>query len=180
MKAKRINFFALKNDISSLIGEIERVTKIRATPIGDVSKEQMKNPISLANIPNLGVSPSPDNALNPAYLVWATDDDIRAREVNLKGGGIRNIVDQRNNPQTVILRPGGERPEGGIICGEISTIYDTAESLYLYRLFEKLIKMNFTKIKSYYVGTEASRALQSGVRLTSNINSPTEYDLTFD
>ncbi|WP_158264838.1 hypothetical protein [Blastopirellula marina] len=41
----------------------------------------------------------------------------------------------------------------------------------------KVLKREFTKIKSYYVGNEAAVLLDSGARLTINAAASTEYDL---
>jgi hypothetical protein len=46
------------------------------------------------------------------------------------------------------------------------------------KLFSKEIMQHFTKVKSYYLGNEASRLLNDGMRLTADVRAPAEYDLT--
>lgn len=174
-----MHFFAAESDMLLLIREATHLKQLNAIATGKAKKNLKDDVINLSNIPNLGNSPYSDSALNPSYLVWETKNEIKSREVPQRKGGAINLVDQRDNPETIVIRPGGAHPDG-IISGEISTIHASTESLELYKLFEKLIKQRFTKIKSYYVGNDAIKALSRGERLTSSTSAPTEYDLTID
>jgi hypothetical protein len=90
-------------------------------------------------------------------------------------------VDQDMNPTSIVFWPGGLYQDHALICGHIGTISDNAESIDLYESFRTTVLKGFTKIKSYYVGPEALRRLDSGWRLvTISVRSPAEYDLRRD
>ena len=60
---------------------------------------------------------------------------------------------------------------------ELGTISEDNWSLELYKVLFAEFSKQFTEIKSFYVGKGAVKKLGDGVRLTTNIKSPIEYDL---
>jgi RHS repeat-associated protein len=67
----------------------------------------------------------------------------------------------------------GER----LVAGQVGTATDEKESEEIFALFSKAIRSKFEKIQSYYVGPDAARLLDKGVRLTPGAKSPEAYDL---
>ena len=51
------------------------------------------------------------------------------------------------------------------------------DSEVLLKLFSKELRQRFSKVKSYFVGKEARRLFDEGIRLTASVNTPIEYDL---
>src|SRR5262249_19906892 len=92
-------------------------------------------------------------------------------------GGTRFFFDQLMNPRSLILSPGGVFQGKCIIAGQVGTCTTARESEDLLRLFARELRRQFTKVRSYYVGEEALRMLESGMRLTTGVQSPVDYDL---
>ncbi|HEY5814162.1 MAG TPA: hypothetical protein VIT23_16085 [Terrimicrobiaceae bacterium] len=111
------------------------------------------------------------------YLIAEQDASIEVRPVPQRDGGQKFAIDQLVNPGTVALRPGGLIEQGGLVAGQKGTSSDKPASLSLYKLIVDHMRKNFSKVKSYYLGTDASRLLDEGVRLTANPKSPVLYDL---
>ena len=99
------------------------------------------------------------------------------REVRQANGAIRYGVDQLTNPKSVVVRPGRLVDERILLAGQIGTVSEDPASSRLFSVFSKSIRGNFTKVKSYWVGTEALEMLDSGGRLASSRKAAPEYDL---
>ena len=177
LHGKILVFFATKNDMLSLVEVIDESSSLNITRAGAVADGDLKAFNRLVDIPGLGVSLHPTNVLNDFYLICKPGVKVSLREVSRRQGGVRYILDQKENLDAVVFRPGGEYFEEGIVVSEVSTIYRSGDSLELFKLFEKKIKKKFSRIRSYYVGPEACEALAKGVRLCTALSSPEEYDL---
>ncbi|MEW6536851.1 MAG: hypothetical protein AB1454_14670 [Candidatus Auribacterota bacterium] len=123
-----------------------------------------------------------DSQFNPFsnYLVADYDLVIKVRSVPQKKGGKKFAIDQLENPKTVGLHLGGLIENHRLVAGQIGTATEDKTSLEIYKLLAKEIRKEFEKIKSYYVGKEASCLLDEGTRLTATKKSPQEYDLFRD
>lgn len=94
---------------------------------------------------------------------------------------MRYLFAQDNNPDSIVLWPGGMYGEQWLVTGEISTLGETRKSLEIYGIFRSAITRGFRHIKNYQVGPEAERMLDGGVRLvTVGVDEPAEYDLKRD
>ena len=112
-----------------------------------------------------------------SYLIINRDHAVAVRNVPQRLGGEKFAIDQLANPDSVMLVIGGMIGENRLVSGQISTVAAESNSTELYAEFTKAIRTQFEKIKSYYVGPEASRLLDAGGRLTPTRKSPKEYDL---
>jgi len=128
-------------------------------------------------IPNLGQVNSGDWNHCKFYAICPKSNPINKRLIPLKKGGVRYAIYQDNNPRSVILKAGGVFRDGILVAGSIGTISQDAFSMALFNSYAKLIKKNFSKIGTFYVGPNAKLKLQSGWRLVTNEKSPKEYDL---
>lgn len=115
------------------------------------------------------------------YLVAPVSLPIAVRPVPQRRGGLKFAVDQLVNPKTIIVHPGGliDSPQC-LLSGDVGTISEDAISLELFQVFKRLIHKQFTKIQSFYVGPEAERLFDGGMRLTSDRRAPTFTDLQRD
>jgi hypothetical protein len=111
-----------------------------------------------------------------AYLIGKREFEPRAQAVPQRNGGTKYAVDQVENPQTIVIHCGGLTGER-LVAGQVGTASDSDESKELFELFSKLIRARFERIKSYYVGPDAAKLLDSGTRLTPTAKSPETYDL---
>lgn len=164
---KRITpFFATHADLSQLLADVNHSRPIKIVAAG------------LFDSPAVHELPLP-SSLDPAtyYLVTDRDAPIAMREVEQRGGGRKFALDQLINPRSVGLHAGGLLTQQCLIAGQLGTTADDPVSLELYGVIGARIRTTFEKVKSYYVGREASQLLDTGVRLTTSPRSPAIYDL---
>ena len=65
-----------------------------------------------------------------------------------------------------------------LICGRIGTASDNRDSVQLFREYSCSITQEFRKHRNFFVGLEALKLQQKGVRLiTMHIDESKEYDL---
>jgi hypothetical protein len=133
-------------------------------------------PVTTAlEIPDLGRSPTGD-WISPDYLVLDADNKLEIRSVPQRRGGILYAVDEVANPCAVILRPGGLYGSECLIAGSIEAVGDL-HSLELYRVFRRTVVKGFKRIQEFFVGPEAARLRDAGMRLTQRVQAPAECDL---
>ncbi len=112
------------------------------------------------------------------FLVVLAGTKINVEEIPRRKGGIHySVGDQRLNPNSITLHPGEMINPTMLLKGQIGTISDTPESLALHATFAKVLRKQFIKVQSYWVGPEAVQLLDNGGRLAITEKSPPEYDL---
>jgi len=106
-------------------------------------------------------------------------EEPKTRCIEQRNGEAKTFYDQMSHPRSVSLRAGGLLNDSFcVISGQVGTISDDEWSIALYKCIASSIKKRFPKIKSFYVGDESAKKLDEGYRLTANIKSPVDYDLT--
>jgi hypothetical protein len=102
--------------------------------------------------------------------------------VNIRppGGKVVYGVYPRNNPSSIILAPGGFCSKRTLLAGRIGTMHDNSVSMELYALFRRELLRGFTTVKSFVVGPEALRLLESGGRLTVDAQAAAICDLVME
>src|SRR5262249_28723861 len=102
---------------------------------------------------------------------------ISSIEVPQKESGVLFAVDQRSNPDTIVLQPGGRHGNEVILCGMIGTVSSSPISKQLYKDVMTAFRRMFRKQREFLVGHEASEVWNAGVRLTVGAMSPPQFDL---
>jgi hypothetical protein len=148
---------------------------------GVIARLRLGGPVSsYADISDFGRATHPNAVANPMYLLCSQGTQIRVRNVPQEDAGILFAIDQLENPDTVVLRPGGRHGNDVILCGMIGTVSDSGESRRLYGLALNALRKNFTKQREFLVGAEARKVWHGGTRLTIGAASLTEFDLKAD
>jgi hypothetical protein len=163
---KQTPFFATQADLISVVQELISAYKVRLVRGGTFDDP---NPQLVDDINELKSCET--------YLLIGQGGHIEMRSIELREGGQRYSIDQLNNPDSIVLHTGGLRAGEQLIAGQIGTAVDSEGAIALYNLFVKLIRRQFEKIKSYYVGREAAAMLDSGTRLSATPKSRPDYDL---
>jgi hypothetical protein len=166
--------------MKSLLTAIESEHRLRYVLGGMSTKSEPEVFDSSAHIPHVGCAMVGDHNREPFYLVIDSAIEAEARTVQQRNGETRFFFDQQLNPRSVVLKPGGVYQQTFIIAGQIGTGTSAKESEDLLKVFAKELRRQFSKVKSYYVGNEALRLLDGGLRLTTNVQAPVEYDLRKD
>lgn len=177
MRSLTTPFFATANDILSFLLPIESGLSMRYVRTGTCDSEAVTFFDTVADIPSLGVAEKGDQVLEPSFLVVSAATGVVVRRLALRDGSTRLTIDQLENPSSVVLSPGGVFRGEDLIAGSLGTGSFTDESRALYKEIVAHLRKRFAKVRSFYVGPEASQALKNGRRLTTCVRAPLELDL---
>jgi hypothetical protein len=111
-------------------------------------------------------------------LIFHEATPLAHRAVVQRNGGEKYAIDQIANPHSISLWFGGLHENVRLVASQIGTATNSDKSHELHSLFLALVRQQFELIKSYYVGPEAVKLLDRGIRLTLTAKSPEAYDLT--
>jgi hypothetical protein len=174
---KQILFFALRNDMVSVLNRFDAMGAVKYIASGVISSPSCSSFDRGASIPDLGKA-SNASAINcQSFLIGTSDTEIRLRPLADDDCRMRFAVDQLENPDTITFSPGGLWKDGILLHGRASTVSQSKMSQELMKRFQKALKVDFQKVKAYYVGLEALELLKNGQRLTSSAQSPRDLDL---
>ncbi len=174
---KRYEFFATRDDVLALLDEAELARRIQYVRAGLRDSEKPLVARSARDIENLGIATCGDQNLEPIFLILNDGVPVQVETVPQRRGGIKYAIDQSNNPRSVSIKTGGEYRDEALIAGQIGTVSQDRNSMSLLRLFGKLVRRRFERVRGYYLSEGAARALDSGLRLTACITAPTTCDL---
>lgn len=178
MPKKQFSFYALEQDLVQAISNAESELKFKIVRSGNAQCEFPNGFDSVRELPDMSISRYGDQNREHGYLLVNPTKINKARKVIQRDGQERHIVDQQSHPDSVSLRPGGLYMKGScLISGQIGTISNEAWALELFNILKSIFRCQFVKIKSFYVGAQAERQFECGLRLTTNVRSPIEYDL---
>ena len=165
--SKQLPLFATENDISLLVEEVGNVRPISLAVMGLFDQAQ----------PQVLVDPKQVRQLT-SYLAFEQGLGVVPRPVPQRNGDIKFAIDPMDNPRSIVLRCGGHLDAGRLTAGDISVATGNEQAEELFGIFSKIVRRQFHKIRSYYVGAEAAHLLDQGCRLTPTAKSPPLYDLT--
>jgi hypothetical protein len=177
MAKNQIMFFATTADIASVLSALEVAEPLQYTRAGLFDTNRPQSCLSYVDIPQFGRTTHPNAVGNPMYLLSSPDIPIKVRNVPQNSGGILFAIDQLENPDSIVFRPGGWYGNDVILYGMVGTVSQSAESKRLYILAAKIVRKCFTKQQEFFVGPEARVAWNAGARLTIGASSPLEFDL---
>jgi hypothetical protein len=177
MAKKQITFFATMADTASVLSALEIAQSLQYTRVGLSNSSRPQSYLSYADIPDFGGTAHPNAVGNPMYLLSSRGVQIKVRGVPQKSGGVLFAIDQLENPDSIVLRPGGWYGSDVILYGTMGTVSHSDESNRLYILTANIFRKHFTKQQEFLVGPEAREAWNAGVRLTIGASSPAEFDL---
>lgn len=176
MNKNQISFFATKKDLLKTLEDTRAKIPYNFSYLDE--NGSMKVYSSPDELENLSVMSVGDQNQSRIYLLIKPEEQPETRQVKQRKDKTKAFYDQISQPSSVSLRPGGILNGANcIIAGQVGTVTSVPWSTSLYKVISSSIKKKFTKIKSYYVGSEAVEKLNQGFRLTTNIKSPIEYDL---
>jgi hypothetical protein len=173
-----IHFFATRGDLEEIITAVEAVRQLAYVRTGLFDEPTVELVETLLAIPEIGTAQVGDGIGCPSFLVATRPFVPAVRSVPQRRGGTKYAIDQRENPETIVIRPGGVLSDTVVIAGSLGTVSEDPASLELFALFRTKVRSRFSPIKSYRVGPRAAGILDAGGRLTANVRSPVLYDLT--
>ena len=204
---KTIHLFGTTQDLLLLAKQAEGVTPMKYVRKGITTTTAQEFSRAI-EIPNFGKALSPSATACDSFLVsnpttptrarrlkGITQEELRTPSVTLSGkdfrldrslwpanvaGPDRLVIDQLENPDIVVLAPGGNWDETTLLAGSIGTASETEEAIRIMKIFETAVKALFVSIKAFFVGANAQELLKRGARLTSALQSPKQLDLRID
>ena len=178
MRKTQINFYATEADLHPPLSEAEKYVALQFTLAGMFQSSVPQIYLSHIEIPDLGQTTHPTAIANPTYLISPRDTEIHVREVPQRGGTSLFAIDQLENPNTIVLQPGGTYRDNNIIlAGMIGTISRSGASRRLYNLVAREFRKRFDNCGGVLVGLQAKEKWNLGARLTIGALSPREFDL---
>jgi hypothetical protein len=171
------HFFATPSDLQPVFERAAAKSPFRFTLTGLFDSPVPKIFPSASLLPSLGQPAAVQTVACPTYLITPVGVEVRVRPVPQSVGGTKYAVDQLQNADSVTFTHGGLFATGVFISGRVATASNTPTAKRLQSAFSNAIGKLFVKVNSFYVGPDAYKLLQQGCRLTSNANSPPEFDL---
>jgi hypothetical protein len=177
-RSKSIHFFATKSDLEPVIVAVESQRALIYTQAGMFDAPETNTFASGTQLPNLGFAPSGEHGFEPFWLIVDADKEVQVEVVSQRRGGSRYCIDQRLNPESIVIWTGGVFENSCIVAGQIGTAIFNKTSLELLNLFVRELRGQFERIKAFYVGPEAERLLDAGYRLTHGVGTARTSDLS--
>jgi hypothetical protein len=123
---KQILFFALRDDLISLIEIVEAAAQLKYVRVGNYQTPEIESLPSALDIPDLGKANFGTASGCASYLVCKRDTPVNVRLVAAAGGASRFPVDQLISPDTVVFTPAGVWSDEILLHGRVATVSDTA------------------------------------------------------
>jgi len=175
--AKRYLFFLTKSDLMEILQDVEKEISLQYIKGGSYSSNDLEEYDSLLEYKELGINKT-GNHLGESFVVIEKSNKLVTRMVKLADDSIRYFVDQKENPDSIMLRPGGIFEEGYLICGEIGTISSSEASIRIFKVFQKYIKRRCkTTVGRFHVSEEAKKMYGTRRFITISVKQAMEYDL---
>ena len=180
MSKKQFSFFATKDDIIKVFKVLESQVPCSFVLLDNIQKGKPYTYTSITELKDLSISIFGDINKEKSYLIIQNNISPILRKIKQHDGTTNYTIDQLSHPESVVFKPGGVLGKFEcVISGQIGTISNTEWSQKVYNILFKEVKKQFTKIKSFYIGDAISKELKNGIRLTTNVKSPVEYDLEY-
>jgi hypothetical protein len=175
-RSMQFNFFATKDDLLPGILAFEAEHRVQYVLWGLHDSPSFERYPSVTDIPDLGQSLHGHRAAEKKYSVLPADAEVKVKPVPQRRGGTKYEVDL-----TSICRfafsPGGVYGDRFVIDGSVGVNIGNEASITLCKEFIKKLRKGWTRIESYYVGSQALQLMKEGYRLTMSTQTPESSDL---
>ncbi|MFT4019729.1 MAG: hypothetical protein QM668_22385 [Agriterribacter sp.] len=159
MKGKQLYYFADAVDMYPIFQKFENLESVQYFQTGMFDSSLTPSFISIFEYGNLGKVLNGDWNHTDSFLIIKKGIHINVREVPQKKGGYKFAIDQMNNPKSIVFKVAGVLKDGILVGGYMGTISNNEDSLRLFKSLTLLIKKEFKKIGSSYVGKSAQQKL---------------------
>jgi hypothetical protein len=176
-RAKQTHFYATYDDIAEVLQLFEAEGHVLYVQTGLFDSDTPQIFETFRAINSLSVSVDGDANLVPGYLIVNERHHIAVEKVPQRVGGLKYAIDQGVIPDSLYFQSGGVLSDKIIVPGRIGILRQTAISTNLYNSFARIMKKDFNKVKSYYVGRQAHTLWREGMRLGISLKASTDIDL---
>ena len=171
-------FFATRDDLLPGLQRLES-----GHPVEYLLKEELDEALfvprtSLCDDPQLGVSATGSPTTDPDFYVYPRAHPLPVKKIE-RNGAVKYVP--QSSSESMLFRPGGlHEASGALVPGRLERGFNpSAAGKLLHDVFASEIFSGFKKIRGFFVGPAAYRALKDGQRLaTQGVNQPPDFDLT--
>ena len=163
---KRINFFATKNDMVSVLSEMEEQLPFGIKYI-QCGKTDSILYSTVKDIPGLGTLKEKHSEIS--FLIMPNDEEVTSTQ--------SGQVYQGDNPRSLEFDPSGISEDGtGLIHGLFATMEDNEISDGLLKAVKKIMNSECIKVRGWYIGKEAESLYGKLRFICIGLSEPEEYD----
>ena len=163
---KRINFFATKNDMVSVLSEMEEQLPFGIKYI-QCGKTDSILYSTVKDIPGLGTLKEKHSEIS--FLIMPNDEEVTSTQ--------SGQVYQGDNPRSLEFDPSGISEDGtGLIHGLFATMEDNEISDGLLKAVKKIMNSGCKKVRGWYIGKEAESLYGKLRFICIGLSEPEEYD----
>ena len=164
--SKRINFFATKNDMFSVLSEMEEQLPFGIKYI-QCGKTDSILYSTVKDIPGLGTLKEKHSEIS--FLIMPNDEEVTSTQ--------SGQVYQGDNPRSLEFDPSGISEDGtGLIHGLFATMEDNEISDGLLKAVKKIMNSECKKVRGWYIGKEAESLYGKLRFICIGLSEPEEYD----
>ena len=172
---RRIDVVAVRNDLLSVFGRVERRVPLTYRLITDSPKPPTWG--SAAAIEDLGRAIEGTTTSQKQYLVMPATSKFTLEVYTIRSGRTVHSVSPLNNPDSVVFTPAGLYSDWCIVAGEINIDLPKPSGFDLFGALARAVRGEFTRVGTCYVGPQAYHLGESGVRLVLGTRAVPESDL---
>ena len=163
---KRINFFATKNDMVSVLSKMEEQLPFGIKYI-QCGKTDSILYSTVKDIPGLGTLKEKHSEIS--FLIMPNDEEVTSTQ--------SGQVYQGDNPRSLEFDPSGISEDGtGLIHGLFATMEDNEISDGLLKAVKKIMNSECKKVRGWYIGKEAESLYGKLRFICIGLSEPEEYD----
>ena len=163
---KRIIFFATKNDMVSVLSEMEEQLPFGIKYI-QCGKTDSILYSTVKDIPGLGTLKEKHSEIS--FLIMPNDEEVTSTQ--------SGQVYQGDNPRSLEFDPSGISEDGtGLIHGLFATMEDNEISDGLLKAVKKIMNSGCKKVRGWYIGKEAESLYGKLRFICIGLSEPEEYD----
>ena len=164
--AKRINYFATKNDMISILSKLEEQFSYDLQYI-QCGKTDLILYETVKGIPGLGMLKEKHNEIS--FLIMRSDEEVTVNEFGQIYPG--------DNSRSLEFDPSGISSDGtGLIHGMFATIEDNEISEGLLKAVRKILNAECKKVRGWYIGKEAEGLYGKLRFICIGLSEPDIYD----
>ena len=163
---KRINFFATKNDMVSVLSKMEEQLPFGIKYI-QCGKTDSILYSTVKDIPGLGTLKEKHSEIS--FLIMPNDEEVTSTQ--------SGQVYQGDNPRSLEFDPSGVSEDGtGLIHGLFATMEDNEISDGVLKAVKKIMNSECKKVRGWYIGKEAESLYGKLRFICIGLSEPEEYD----
>lgn len=159
-------FFATRDDLMPGLERLDNTQSLEYLLKEELDDDLFVPRASLRDDPQLAVSTTGSPTTDADYIVYPQAHPLAVKKVE-RNGSVKYVP--QPSPESILFRPGGlHEGSGALVAGRLERgINPNAAGKLLHDAFASEIFSGFKKVRGFFVGPAAYRALKDGRRLAT-------------